>query len=94
MSKIERRGPTRGAKASKVCGGDFDDFECRIARASPDLIPQILKDYGDRVTVIYKITAGRDHPWAYARSGRRQLSGVANGSYWISRITFMQFSMK
>jgi len=34
MSKIDTAGrPTRGAKASKVVVVNFDDFECRIARA-------------------------------------------------------------
>ncbi len=56
MSKINTGGrPTRGAKASKVVVVNFDDFECPFcSRMHQTLFPEILKEYGDRITFIYK----------------------------------------
>ncbi len=80
MSKIDVNGrPTRGAKASKVVVVNFDDFECPFcARMHQTLFPEILKEYGDRVTFIYKdYPLVEIHPWADARRGGRQLPGGA-----------------
>src|SRR5271170_5435234 len=54
MSKIDIAGrPTRGAKASKVVVVNFDDFECPFcSRMHQTLFPEILEEYGDRITFI------------------------------------------
>jgi hypothetical protein len=56
MSKIDVAGrPSRGAKSAKVVAVNFDDFECPYcASLHRTLFPDILKEYGDRVTFIYK----------------------------------------
>jgi protein-disulfide isomerase len=67
MSKIDVAGrPTRGAKSAKVVAVNFDDFECPFcARMHQTLFPEILKEYGDRVTFIYKDDPLTEiHPWA------------------------------
>jgi protein-disulfide isomerase len=67
MSKIDVKGrPTRGAKASKVVVVNFDDFECPFcSRMHQTLFPEIMKEYGDRVTFIYKdYPLVEIHPWA------------------------------
>ncbi|MGA8764825.1 MAG: thioredoxin domain-containing protein, partial [Candidatus Sulfotelmatobacter sp.] len=67
MSKIDVTGrPTRGAKASKVVVVNFDDFECPFcSRVHETLFPELLKEYGDRVTFIYKDYPLKEiHPWA------------------------------
>ncbi len=67
MSKIDTSGrPTRGAKASKVVVVNFDDFQCPFcSRMHQTLFPEILKEYGDRVTFIYKdFPLVEIHPWA------------------------------
>jgi protein-disulfide isomerase len=66
MSKIDVSGrPTRGAKASKVVVVSFDDFECPFcSRMHQTLFPTVLKEYGDRVTFIYKDYPMEMHPWA------------------------------
>src|SRR6266567_459259 len=67
MSKIDVSGrPTRGAKSAKVVVVNFDDFECPYcSRMHQTLFPEIFKEYGDRVTFIYKdYPLAEIHPWA------------------------------
>jgi len=67
MSKIDVSGrPTRGAKSAKVVVVNYDDFECPFcSRMHQTLFPELLKEYGDRVTFIYKdYPLTEIHPWA------------------------------
>lgn len=67
MSKIDMSGrPSRGAKAAKVVVVNYDDFECPFcSRMHQTLFPQILSEYGDRVTFVYKdYPLVEIHPWA------------------------------
>jgi protein-disulfide isomerase len=86
MSKIDTAGrPTRGAKASKVVVVNFDDFECPFcARMHQTLFPEILKEYGDRVTFIYKdYPLVEIHPWAmHAAVDANCLAAQNNDAYW------------
>ena len=85
MSKIDTNGrPTRGAKASKVVVVSFDDFECPFcARMHQELFPEILKEYGDRVTFIYKDYPMEMHPWAmHAAVDANCLAAQNNDAYW------------
>lgn len=86
MSKIDTAGrPTRGAKASKVVVVNFDDFECPYcSRMHQTLFPQILKDYGDRVTFIYKdYPLVEIHPWAtHAAVDANCLASQNGDAYW------------
>jgi protein-disulfide isomerase len=86
MSKIDTSGrPTRGAKASKVVVVNFDDFECPFcARMHQTLFPEILKEYGDRVTFIYKdYPLVEIHPWAtHAAVDANCLAAQSGDAYW------------
>jgi protein-disulfide isomerase len=86
MSKIDTTGrPTRGAKASKVVVVNFDDFECPFcARMHQTLFPQIFKEYGDRVTFIYKDYPLLEiHPWAmHAAVDANCLAAQNTDAYW------------
>lgn len=86
MSKIDTVGrPTRGAKGSKVVVVNFDDFECPFcSRMHQTLFPQILKEYGDRVTFVYKdYPLVEIHPWAtHAAVDANCLSAQNNDAYW------------
>jgi protein-disulfide isomerase len=86
MSKIGTSGrPTRGAKASKVVVVNFDDFECPFcSRMHQTLFPQILKDYGDRVTFVYKdYPLVEIHPWATHAAVDANCLAAQNGdAYW------------
>ncbi|MFY9791094.1 MAG: thioredoxin domain-containing protein [Candidatus Sulfotelmatobacter sp.] len=86
MSKINTAGrPTRGAKASKVVVVNFDDFECPFcSRMHQELFPEIFKEYGDRVTFIYKdYPLVEIHPWAtHAAVDANCLAAQNNDAYW------------
>jgi protein-disulfide isomerase len=86
MSKINTGGrPTRGAKASKVVVVNFDDFECPFcSRMHQTLFPEILKEYGDRITFIYKdYPLVEIHPWAtHAAVDANCLAAQNSDAYW------------
>jgi protein-disulfide isomerase len=85
MSKIDTTGrPTRGAKASKVVVVNFDDFQCPFcARMHQELFPEIFKEYGDRVTFIYKDFPMEMHPWAMHAAVDADCLAAQNGdAYW------------
>jgi protein-disulfide isomerase len=86
MSKIDTTGrPTRGAKASKVVVVNFDDLECPFcSRMHQTLFPEILKEYGDRVTFVYKdYPLVEIHPWAtHAAVNANCLAAQSGDAYW------------
>jgi len=86
MSKIDVTGrPTRGAKAAKVVVVNFDDFECPYcSRMHQTLFPEIFKEYGDRVTFIYKDYPLLEiHPWAlHAAVDANCLADQNGDAYW------------
>ncbi len=87
MSKIDVSGrPTRGAKSAKVIVVNFDDFECPYcSRMHQTLFPEILKEYGDRVTFIYKDypMPAEMHPWALHAAVDANCLAAQNGdAYW------------
>jgi protein-disulfide isomerase len=86
MSKIDVNGrPIRGAKGAKVVVVNFDDFECPFcSRMHETLFPQILKEYGDRVTFIYKdYPLVEMHPWALHAAVDANCLAAQNGdAYW------------
>jgi protein-disulfide isomerase len=86
MSKIDVTGrPSRGAKSAKVVAINFDDFECPFcSRMHQTLFPEIFKEYGDRVTFIYKDDPLTEiHPWAlHAAVDANCLAAQNADAYW------------
>jgi protein-disulfide isomerase len=86
MSKINVTGrPSRGAKSAKVVVVNFDDFECPFcSRMHQTLFPEVLKEYGDRVTFIYKdYPLDEIHPWAiHAAVDANCLAAQNTDAYW------------
>ena len=86
MSKINTTGrPTRGAKSAKVVVVNFDDFECPFcSRMHQALFPELLKEYGDRVTFVYKdYPLVEIHPWAtHAAVDANCLAAQNSDAYW------------
>jgi len=86
MNKIDVKGrPSRGAKSAKVVVVNFDDFECPYcAQMHQMLFPEILKEYGDRVTFIYKdYPLAEIHPWAiHAAVDANCLAAQSTDAYW------------
>ena len=86
MSKIDVKGrPSRGAKNAKVVVVNFDDFECPFcSRMHETLFPVIFREYGDRVSFIYKdYPLSEIHPWAiHAAVDANCLAGLNPDAYW------------
>ncbi len=86
MTKLDTGGrPTRGSKASKIVVVNFDDFECPFcSRMHETLFPQVLKEYGDRVTFVYKdFPVVEIHPWAMHAAVDANCLAAQNGdAYW------------
>ena len=86
MKKIDLTNrPTRGDSKAKVVAVNYDDFECPFcSRMHQTLFPQLLKEYGDRVTFIYKdFPLAEIHPWAtHAAVNANCLAGQNKDAYW------------
>ncbi len=64
---------------------NFDDFQCPFcSRMHQTLFPEILKEYGDRVTFIYKdFPLVEIHPWAMHAAVDANCLAAQNGdAYW------------
>jgi protein-disulfide isomerase len=86
MKKIDVSGrPVRGNKDAKVTIVNFDDFECPFcSRIHQTLFPGILKEYGDRVKIVYKDYPLKGiHPWAMHAAVDANCLAAQNGdAYW------------
>ena len=86
MNKIDVSGrPVRGAKSAKVSIVNFDDFQCPFcSRMHQVLFPEILKEYGDRVSFVYKdYPLTEIHPWALHAAVDANCLAAQNGdAYW------------
>jgi len=85
MKKIDVRGrPVRGAKQSKVVLVAYDDLQCPFCTMMHQtLFPQLLKEYGDRVTFVYKDFPLPNHAWAsHAAVDANCLASQNQDAYW------------
>lgn len=86
MKKIDLSGrPTRGSKDAKVVVVNYDDFQCPFcSRNHQALMQDILKQYGDRIRIVYKdYPLSEIHPWAiHAAVDANCLAAQNNDAYW------------
>jgi protein-disulfide isomerase len=86
MKKIDLSNrPTRGESNAKVVAVNYDDFECPFcSRMHQTLFPELLKEYGDRVTFVYKdFPLAEIHPWAiHAAVNANCLAAQNKDAYW------------
>lgn len=85
MKKIDVRGrPVRGAKQSKVVVVAYDDLQCPFCTMMHQILfPELLKEYGDRVTFVYKDFPIPSHPWAiHAAVDANCLAAQNPDAYW------------
>jgi protein-disulfide isomerase len=86
MRKIDvSNRPIRGGSNAKVVAVNYDDFECPFcSRMHQTLFPELLKEYGDRVTFIYKdFPLAEIHPWAtHAAVNANCLAAQNKDAYW------------
>jgi protein-disulfide isomerase len=85
MRKIDVRGrPVRGAKQSKVVLVAYDDLQCPYCTMMHQILfPELLKEYGDRVTFVYKDFPLPNHAWAnHAAVDANCLAAQNPDAYW------------
>ena len=86
MKKIDRTGrPVRGNKDAKVVVVNYDDFECPFcSRMHATLFPEIFKEYGDRLLIVYKDYPLEEiHPWSiHAAVDANCLAAQSGDAYW------------
>jgi len=86
MAKIDVKGrPVRGNPEAKVTIVNFDDFQCPFcSRMHETLMGDILKDYGDKIRIIYKdYPLTSIHPWAMrAAINANCLNAQKSAAYW------------
>jgi protein-disulfide isomerase len=85
MKKIDLTGrPVRGAKGQKVVVVVFDDLQCPFCTIMHQMLfPQVLKEYGDRVSFIYKDFPLPNHTWAtHAAVDANCLAAQNQDVYW------------
>ncbi len=86
MKKIDMTGrPMRGAKDAKVTIVVYDDFQCPFcSKMHATLFQDVMKQYGDRVKVVYKdYPLFEIHPWAgRAAVDSNCLAAQSSGAYW------------
>jgi protein-disulfide isomerase len=85
MKKIDLTGrPVRGAKGQKVVVVVFDDLQCPFCTIMHQtLFPQVLKEYGDRVSFVYKDFPLPNHAWATHAAVDANCLGAQNqDAYW------------
>jgi protein-disulfide isomerase len=85
MKKIDVAGrPVRGNPDAKVTIINYDDFECPFcARMHTTLMSDILRQYGDKVKIVYKDYPLPMHPWAiHAANDANCLAKESGQGYW------------
>ncbi|MDR3747033.1 MAG: thioredoxin domain-containing protein [Acidobacteriota bacterium] len=85
MKKIDVAGrPIRGNPDAKVTIVNYDDFECPFcARMHTTLMSDVMKEYGDKVKIVYKDYPLTMHPWAiHAANNANCLAKESGKGYW------------
>jgi protein-disulfide isomerase len=85
VKKIDLHGrPVRGAKQSKVVVVAYDDLQCPFCTMMHQILfPELLKEYGDRVSFVYKDFPIPSHPWAmHAAVDANCLAAQNPDAYW------------
>ena len=86
MSKIDVRGrAVRGNPDAKVTIVNYDDFQCPFcSHMHSTLVASVVKDYADRVKIIYKdYPLVEIHPWAMRAAVDGNCLAEQNGpAYW------------
>lgn len=86
MKKIDITGrPFRGAKDAKVLVVVYDDYQCPFcSRMHVTMFQDVMKEYGDRVKVVYKdYPLFEIHPWAgRAAVNANCLATQSSGAFW------------
>ena len=69
MEKISLENtPSKGAENGQIAVVEYSDFQCPFCKRGKDMLPEILEEYGDQVTIYYKQLPLPNHDWAMKAS--------------------------
>ena len=81
---VPKKAPTKGAAKAKVVIQEFSDFQCPFCSRVNPTVAQVLKEYGDRVQIVW-----RDYPLPFhkeahpaAQAAREVFEQKGNKAFW------------
>ena len=76
--------PTRGLASAKVVIHGWADFECRFSKRVQPTLTKLLKEYGDRVKIVWHDLPLASHPNAAraAQAGREAMAQRGATAFW------------
>jgi len=81
---VPKNAPTKGAAKAKVVIQEFSDFQCPFCSRVNPTIAQVVKEYGDKVEIVW-----RDYPLPFhkdaqpaAQAGREVFAQKGNKAFW------------
>lgn len=60
--------PMKGNRDAEVTVVEYSDFQCPFCRRASEMIPKLLKEYGDKINLVYKQFPLPSHNWAMPAS--------------------------
>jgi protein-disulfide isomerase len=79
--EVAAEGPSKGPAAAPVTIIEFSDFECPYCSKAEETVTQVLKQYGDKVRLVYRDFPLPFHPNAQKAAEAAQCAGD-QGKYW------------
>ena len=73
--------PERGGKGAAVTIIEFSDYQCPFCKKAEDVVDQVMKNYGDRVKLVYRNYPLPFHPNARPASEAAACAN-AQGKFW------------
>jgi len=79
--EVAADGPSKGPSTAPVTIVEFSDFECPYCSKAEETVSQVLKQYGDKVRLVYRDFPLPFHPNAQKAAEAAQCAGD-QGKYW------------
>ncbi len=73
--------PSKGPKAALVTIVEFCDFQCPFCRRGTKTMKQILKNYGNKVRLVFRHRPLSFHPYAFI-AAQAAMAANAQGKFW------------
>ncbi len=73
--------PSIGSPTAPVTIVEFSDFQCPYCKASVAVLKKVLRDYGDKVRLVYRDYPGPSHVYA-EQAAEAAACAAAQGKFW------------
>jgi protein-disulfide isomerase len=79
--KVDAKGPARGPEAAPVTIVEFSDFQCPYCGREVPVVEKVMKDYGDKVRLVFRNFPLEFHPFA-AKAAEAGACAADQGKFW------------